>query len=150
MKIKLIALLLLVASVGSTKVAIASPASDSLGTCMIDSLSGKERKQLAQWFFFAMSAHPDIKEYSKVSVEIQKSTNEYVGKLVTRLLAENCSEQLKLAAKEDGPEAVKGAFELVGKVALQELMANKDVAASISDYAKFVDNDKITAVLKDK
>jgi hypothetical protein len=128
--------------------AIAGPASESLGTCMIDSLTGKERKQLAQWVFFAMAAHPEIKEFSKITAESQLKTNETVGKLVTRLLTENCAEQVKKAAKEDGPTALSGAFELVGKVAMQELMANKEVVASISGYAKFVDQEKLGALMK--
>ncbi len=131
-------------------VAIASPAGDALGACMVDTLTGKERKQLAQWIFFAMAAHPEIKEFSKVTPEAQSKTNEHVGKLITRLLTENCVEQVKAAAKEDGQAAITGAFELVGKVAMQELMANKEVVASISGYVKFVDQEKLVEILKAK
>lgn len=130
--------------------AIASPSGDALGSCMADSLTGKERKQLAQWIFFAMAAHPEIKEFSKVSADAQAKTNESVGKLVTRLLTENCVEQVRAAVKEDGQAAIVGAFELVGKVAMQELMANKDVVASISGYAKFLDQEKLGAIMKAK
>lgn len=150
MRFKLTALTLLATSIGFTTAAIAGPASDSLGTCMIESLGSKDKKQLGQWIFFATAAHPDVKEYAKVPAETQKNANEYVGKLVTRLLTESCAEQVKVAAKEEGPESIKTAFELVGKIAIQELMTNKEVSASISDYAKFVDNEKITAVIKDK
>lgn len=150
MRLKLIASTLLATSIGFATTAIAGPASDSLGTCMIESLGSKDKKQLGQWIFFAMSAHPDVKEYSKVPQETQKNANEYIGKLVTRLLSEDCAEKVKVAAKEEGPEAIKTAFELVGKIAIQELMTNKEVSASIADYAKFVDNEKLGAVLKDK
>jgi hypothetical protein len=117
---------------------------------MVDSLTGKERKLLAQWVFFAMAAHPEIREYSKVTPASQKSTDENVGKLITRLLTVNCAEQAKAAAKEEDSAAIKGAFELVGKIAMQELMSNDNVTASISGYAKYLDNEKISAVLKDK
>jgi hypothetical protein len=130
--------------------AIASPAGDALGACMVDSLTGKERKQLAQWVFFAMAAHPEIREYSKVTPASEKSINEIIGKLVTRLLTVNCAKQAKAAAKEEGSTAIKGAFELVGAVAMQELMSNKDVTASISGYIKYIDDEKISAILKDK
>ncbi len=129
---------------------IASPASDSLGTCMIDSMTGKERKQLAQWIFFAMAAHPDIKEYSKVSAESQAKTNEIIGKLISRLLTETCVEQLKAAVKEDGQTAISGAFELVGKYAMQDFMASKEVLGSISGYVNFVDQEKLVNILKTK
>lgn len=150
MRLKLMVSTLLATTFGFTAVAIAGPASDSLGTCMIESLGSKDKKQLGQWIFFAMATHPDTKEYSRVPADIQKGTNEYVGKLVTQLLSESCAEKVKIAAREEGPDAIKTAFELVGKIAIQELMTNKEVSASIADYAKFVDNEKLGAVIKDK
>lgn len=140
----------LLASIFFQNLAMASPAGDALGGCMTDSLTGRERKQLAQWIFFAMAAHPDIREFSRVTPEAHAANNEQVGKLVTRLLTENCVAYVKLAVKEDGQAAIVGAFELVGRVAMQELMANKEVTATISAYAKFVDQEKLGAVLKAK
>lgn len=150
MRLKLMVLTLFATVFGFATAAIAGPASDSLGTCMIESLGSKDKKQLGQWIFFAMATHPDTKEYSRVPAEVQKNANEYIGKLVTQLLSENCAEKVKIAAKEEGPEAIKTAFELVGKIAIQELMSNKEVAASIADYAKFVDNEKLGSVLREK
>ena len=142
-------LAVLLATVLSPQWTFAATAGESLGACMTDSLTGKERKQLAQWIFFAMAAHPDLKEFSKVSTANQGATNEYVGKLVTRLLTENCLEELNAAGKQDA-QAIRGAFELVGKVAMQELMTNKEVMASISGYAKFLDQKKLASILTDK
>ncbi len=130
--------------------AVASPTSDALGTCMVDALNGKERKELAQWIFFGMAAHPEIKIYSKVTVDDQLNIDKYVGALVTRLLTVDCIDQTKNANKEIGNKALEDAFALVGKVAMQELMSNKEVATSLYGYAKFVDNQKLAAVLGPK
>jgi hypothetical protein len=148
MNIKLILLICIVGSLGVNDLALAGPASEELGLCMVDSLTGKERKQLAKWVFFAMAAHPEIKKFSKVSSEDQNNVNSYVGKLITRLLTENCSTQVKAANKESGSAAISSAFELVGKVAMQELMSNKEVVASISGYTKFIDNEKLNVLLQ--
>lgn len=130
--------------------AMADPASDSLGVCLVDSITGKERKQIAQWLFFAMAAHPEIKEFSKVPEESRNSSNEFLAKLVTRLLTENCPSQTKLAVKENGAAAIRGAFELVGRVAMQELMTDKDVTNSVGAYEKYLDKAKIGAVMSEE
>ena len=128
--------------------ALSSPAgasAETLGTCLVDSLTGKERKQLAKWIYFAIAAHPEIRPYSNIDSGNRESTDKYIGGLMTRLLAENCASELKAAQKAD-PLAVERAFELVGKVAMQELMNDQSVMAAITNYAKYVDESKIKSL----
>lgn len=66
----------------------------------------------------------------------------------SRLLTENCVEQFKAAAKESGQVAISNAFELAGKVVMQELMSNKEVVALISGYETLVGQEKLGAILK--
>jgi hypothetical protein len=150
MKIKAIILIAIIGSLCFSKITLAGPAADSMGTCMVDSMTGKERKQIAQWLFFAMAAHPEMTNFSKITGEAKRDANEFVGKLITRLLTENCPVQTKKAMKEEGSEAMKSAFELVGKVAMQELMTNKEVTDSFSGFEKFLDKDKFKAVFYEK
>ncbi len=150
MKKKAIILIAIIGSLCFSKITLAGPAADSMGACMVDSMTGKERKQIAQWLFFAMAAHPEMKEFSKVTGKARINANEFVGKLITRLLTENCPVQTKKAMKEEGSEAMKGAFELVGKVAMQELMTNNNVTDSFSGFEKFLDKDKFNAVFSEK
>jgi hypothetical protein len=121
----------------------------ALGTCLVDSLNGKERKQLAKWIYFSIAAHPEMKSYSNISIDIRTDTDKYVGALVTRLLVEDCGSQLRDAQKMD-PRAAQKAFEMVGRVAMQEVMTNPDVATSISNYVRYVDQDRINSVLVEK
>ncbi len=133
-------LVTLLAISGSTQAA-------SLGSCLVDSLDGKERKQLVRWIYFAIAAHPDMSSYSKITEEDRLNTDKYVGKLVSRLLIEDCAEVLKEAQKAD-PLALQKAFEMVGKVAMQDTMTDPSVLASISNYAKYTDLEKIEAILQ--
>lgn len=130
--------------------AIAGPASDALGACMVDSLTGKERKELAQWIFFGMAAHPDIKQFAKISTEDQVNIDRYVGILVTRLLSKDCVQQTKNAMQADGPNSMKDAFGLVGQVAMQELMTNKEVSTSLFGYINYLDKNELSSVLTSK
>lgn len=122
----------------------------ALGPCMVDSMTGKERKEMAQWIFFAIAAHPEIKEYSKISEAVKNKADEHMANLVTRLLTEDCITQAKTAYKQEGQAAIVGAFELVGKVAMQELMMSKDVSNSIGAYAKYLDQEKLKKISSEK
>lgn len=122
---------------------------ESLGACMVDELSGKEKKQLATWIFFAMAAHPEIKQYANIEGDAQLNIDKQVGSLVTRLLTDSCATQLKAAYREGGMDAIEKSFELVGKVAMEELMTNPKVNMAISGYADFIDDKKLEAVLSD-
>jgi hypothetical protein len=127
--------------------AMAQSPSHQLGTCLIDSINGKERKQLAKWIFFAIAAHPEISSYAKITPKDVNKTDQYIGGLITRMLVEDCPTQLKAAQQAD-PMAIRKSFELVGKVAMQELMTNKNVTSAITNYAKYADQKKIQAILK--
>src|SRR3982751_4847671 len=63
----LLRIALLAASTLGALPAIAGPASQSLGTCLADNTSGRDRKELAKWIFVAMSAHPDMKDVAGVT-----------------------------------------------------------------------------------
>lgn len=129
--------------------ALAESPTSVFASCMVDALNGKERKNLAKWIFFSIAAHPDIKSYSTASPKDIKESDKFVGKLITRLLVVDCQNELKKANKSD-PLAVQKGFELVGKVAMQELMTNKDVMNTLTNYAKYADQEKINKILSEK
>lgn len=120
---------------------------DALGTCLADNTNGKERKELAQWIFVAISAHPEIKDLSNVTTKIRNQSNQKMGILVTRLLSEDCALQTRAALKNEGSESLKTSFETLGKLAMQELMSNSAVSESIAGYAKYIDEKKLASVL---
>ncbi len=127
--------------------ALSQSSTDALSTCMADNLNGKERKSLAKWIFFAIGAHPEIKSYLNVTQRDVRVSDKHVGALITRLLTVDCSDQLKMAYASD-PTSAEKAFEVVGKVAMQELMANDEVNKAIGAYVQFADINKIEKILK--
>ncbi|GAB1266704.1 hypothetical protein [Aurantivibrio infirmus] len=120
--------------------------SDDLGSCLVDHLDGKERKNLAKWIFFAIAAHPEINKYSSATSADVTESDRFVGSLVTRLMTEDCPKELQTANRAN-PRAIEQAFELVGQVAMQELMTNQNVTTTITNYVKYADQDKITKLL---
>lgn len=128
--------------------AIAQTTTESLGRCLGDNTSGKERKDLARWLFTAMSNHPDMKLIAKVSDADQDQATRSAAALFTKLLSETCAKEGKAAVTEGGAAAMQAGFEVLGRLAMMELMSNRDVAAAMGNLEKNMDRAKIEAALR--
>jgi hypothetical protein len=141
---------LIVFSVSAMQPASANPSVEALSTCLADNTSGKDRKDLIRWLFLAMAAHPEMRELANPSQEAKDSASRLTGQLFTRLLADNCIAQVKSLSKDDMSKAVGASFEFLGRLAMQELMTNKDVNASISGIDRYVDKAKLDSAFSGK
>lgn len=148
MKNILRSILVFMVLVPGTPVLANSPTS-ALATCLVDNLNGKERKNLARWIFFSMAAHPELSAYADASPADIEESDQYVGKVITRLLTVDCPDQLRKASSADA-KAVQKAFELVGQVAMRELMTNQNVAKALSNYSRHADIEKINGILNEE
>ena len=124
----------------------ATTASEALGTCLIDFLNGKERKELGKWIFLGMAAHPEISQFTNITGDDRDKSDQYIGNLVTRLLTEDCLDEAKNATASGGSVALTSAFELVGRVAMQELMTDRDVSSALSGFEKYLDAGRLAAI----
>lgn len=122
--------------------ALSGPASQAFGQCMVDSMTGKERKELAKWIFFGMSVHPEIEQYAQVQESTRNASNQVVGELYTRLIAEDCPQQAG-AALQENRLAFQQSFEVVGRVAMQELMNDRKVAGALAGFEQHIDKEKL-------
>lgn len=120
-----------------------------LGVCFVDSLNGKERKELAKWMYFGMSKHSTIKRYSRVSQTDFDNMNKYIGALITRLMTEDCPSISKLAMEGNGTEILGYAFGVVGEVAMKELMNEPNVEKSLSAFDQYLDEEKFNQAFND-
>lgn len=127
---------------------VAQTATDSLGRCLADSTTGKERKDLARWLFTAMAAHPEIKAMSKVTEADVDQVTRSAAATFTKLIAETCAKETKAAVAEGGTAAIQAGFGVLGQMAMQELMSNPQVAAAIGGLEKHMDRAKVEAALK--
>lgn len=130
--------------------ASASPSIDAVGTCLTDHSDGRDRKDLVGWIFLAIARHPDIGAMSAASAEAIELSDRRVGALFTRLLAEDCPGPVRAMLAEHGPSAMAKAFEILGRVAMTELMGHPDVAVALSGLEAHFDQARIDAALKPK
>jgi hypothetical protein len=124
----------------------ASPDGDAVAKCIVDNTTGKDRKDLARWVFVAMSAHPEMQSISNIAPGAIDDVSRTAGSLFTKLLTESCPAETRAALRSDGPLAIQAAFRLLGELAMQELMTDKNVAAAMSAFDNYIDKDKLAAL----
>jgi len=120
------------------------PQVEALSSCLVDSTTGRDRKDLAKWIFVAIGAHPEIQALAKVPRADAENVNRIAAGLFTRLITEDCVKPLRAAVDVIGPSAIEASFQVLGQVATRELMTHKDVGAALSDLEKFVDQKKLS------
>jgi hypothetical protein len=121
---------------------------EAAGTCLTDNTSGKDRKVLVKWIFLAISKHPDISDLASASPAAIEKANVEVGALYTRLIAEDCATEIKAMLKEHGAGAIGKPFEVLGGVAMGELMSNPAVSDFLGQLEKYTDSARIGEVMK--
>ncbi|WP_374661649.1 hypothetical protein [Inhella sp.] len=144
---KFIRLVLVGAFLGASALSQASPQAEALGQCLAENTSGKDRKDLARWVYVAMSAHPEMKALATQTGNADE-VSRVAGALFTRLLADNCPAQTRAAMQAGGPVAIQTAFTTLGQLAMQELMSNKDVAATLGQLERHLDRAKLEALAR--
>src|SRR5262245_39725652 len=127
---------------------LAQSQTDVLARCLGDNTTGKDRKDLARWIFMAIATHPEMKDVSTASADEADRASRTMGTIVNRLLTESCRAEVQAAMRADGSQALGRAFETLGRLAMAELMTNKDVAASLGKFERYVDRARINALLE--
>lgn len=120
---------------------------DALGSCLTDSTNGKDRKALARWSFIAMAAHPEMRPMAAITNNTQDNVDKEMANLFMRLITQNCVKELNASIKHDGSQSLSQSMEILGRVAMQEIMTNPAVISSISGFEKYIDQEKLKAAL---
>jgi hypothetical protein len=61
-------------------------------------------------------------------------------------MTETCPAQVKAAMQVGGAMAIQAAFQVLGQLAMQELMSDKDVRATMGILERYLDKQKLDAV----
>jgi hypothetical protein len=126
----------------------ASPQVEALAKCVSDSTTGKDRKDLARWLFVSMAAHPEMRSLASVAPSSNEDVSRVAGGLFTRLLADACAKEVRAAIQVGGPAAIQSAFQVLGQLAMQELMTDKEVTASMAVLERHLDRQKLDAAMR--
>lgn len=127
----------------------AQTAATKLGDCLVASTTGADRVALARWIGFAIAAHPSIKDSIAVPATSLNESDRDIASLVTQLMTVNCVNEAR-DAMNDGENgvAIEQAFEVLGQVAMSEIMMNEDVNFRIAGFVKYLDESALSEALE--
>jgi hypothetical protein len=126
--------------------AMAGVFGDDLGRCLVNSTTKENRADLIRWLFVAAAHHPAVKPIAAVSPAQQEESDKQMGTLFMKLLTVNCKTETQKALQTEGTVTIQTAFEVLGKVAGQELFSSPEVAGNLQGLAKYIDGDKLKAL----
>lgn len=135
---KLVRVILLIL-VGFSTGAYAGPYTDDMSKCLVKNTTPQDKETLIKWIFAAMATHPSVKTLSNVSVKQGDVLNKDTAGLMTELLIRRCKIEAQQAVKYEGEIAIRSSFQILGQVAMQELMTNAEVTKYIAGMAASVD-----------
>jgi hypothetical protein len=121
-----------------------------LGNCLAENTTGRERKELAKWIFFAMAAHPEIKGRISIAGNDAEDSSKSVALIIMRLLTESCLKETRAAVHGNSARSLEVAFEVLGRLAMMELMADEATMKAIGRWAEFMDSKRLAAALGEK
>jgi hypothetical protein len=90
--------------------------------------------------------HPAVGSIASVSDAKRDELNRNAAKIVERLLTESCRSETRNALKHEGSGAFEQSFRVLGQVAGRQLFSDPAVAKSITDFANYLDQQKLKAL----
>jgi hypothetical protein len=127
--------------------AFAGVYTDDLSKCLVSKTTPGQKSILVNWMFSAMSLNPSVAKFVSIPDAKRKEFNVDMAKLFESLMTVTCKPEMQLAVRYEGRAAIGAGFNVLGQVAGRELFSNPEVAKSMSELGKYLDNDKINAAM---
>lgn len=124
----------------------ATPATDTLAYCLVQNASPKDQAALMRWMFGALSANPALRDMASTTPEQLAGYHRALAATFERLALVDCRKEMLAAMKADGPDAVKSAFEILGRRAAEQLMSDPDATRELERFAQYLDSAKWEAL----
>lgn len=128
--------------------AVAGPFADDMAKCLVNSTSEADRTDLMRWMFSAMSLHPDLASMATISAQQRDQITTKASNLFSRLIFDSCRSQVQDAVRNEGPQTLVYAFQILGQVAMRGMMTDPHVAQSLQALGKGVDPVKMKALMQ--
>lgn len=100
--------------------------------------TGEDRVMLAQWFVTVLNSSPKIKGVATVAPGKKDELDRKVAALFTRLMTVDCSEQARPLWRARSMAGFRVAGEVLGRLAMQEVMSGGDGDRMFSGYASYI------------
>ena len=136
-----------VALLFTSNLAAAGPFADEMAKCLVNSTSPADRTVLVKWIFSVITLHPYLTAMSTVSAKQRDEISKDAGVLLQKLLLDSCRSQTQQALRNEGPQTIQYAFQVLGQAATVGMLTDSHVSNGAKDLAKYVDEEKLKAAL---
>ena len=117
----------------------AGPFTDDFAKCLVTKTTAQEKTDLVKWIYVTISFHPQLSQMSNLTAEDVEMANIRVADYMTNVFAYKCNDELNQAVKYEGEESVFYAFELLGELAMGELMQDQGVTAASELFIQYIE-----------
>jgi hypothetical protein len=126
--------------------AIDAPAK-ALGDCMVLKTTGADRLLAARWILVVLASGPQAKDLVTVAPGKKEELDKGMAALFTRLMVNDCANQSRALFGTGDLSGFRIAGGALGRVAMQELLANPQAEAALSEYTKYLNRDDFKSVM---
>lgn len=139
--------LILLAGLALVPAAHAGVYSDALGKCLVERSTDADKAQLIEWIFSAIALNPQISQYARISPAQRRQIDRNMAALFNRMLLEDCRPETEAAFKYEGSSALSGAFDLLGRVAGQQIFNSPEVSTGTENFVNLVDLPRLESLM---
>ena len=126
----------------------AKATAEALGQCLVLKTTGADRIALAKWILSAMASVPKLKEVAVIDPAKKDAADRSMAAIFTRLIAVDCTAEAKPLLKLSGRAGFEAAFQTLGSIAMQEVVAGPEAEEAMGSFAKYLDEKAFTALAK--
>jgi len=119
--------------------ATASVFSDDLSRCLVSKTSEADKTMLVRWVFASIAAADGVKDMVKVSDADRTALNQQAADLFVRLITKDCRTTAIASIKNDGGDAFKNSFAVLGQIAMRGLINDPKVNERMDQIDKYFD-----------
>ena len=147
-----VAILALLACFASSTIstAVAGTSSQELMGCMVSNISPAERLDTALVTWVAASYHPSMPPELRVPEQSKELIYRRVGKLLDRLLLEECTEKARATIRNEGTSGLAAALHAFWASGTVELNQSKEATSAFGEIWSYADGKKISGALQGK
>ena len=127
----------------------AGPFTDEFSRCIVTKTTSQEKTDLVKWIYVTISFHPQLSDMSNLSSEDVEMVNIRVADYMTNVFAYKCNKELIEAIKYEGENSVVTAFELLGEIAISEIMVDEGVSIASEFFTQYLDETVIAEALSE-
>jgi hypothetical protein len=117
---------------------------DEFSKCLVKHADLKDRVELMRWVFIVISINPNLSDLITVKPEQREPSGRATTKLLERLVLTDCRTEAMEAMKYEGASVMQSSFEVLGRVAMAELISNQATNAEFEKLGTYIDKDAWT------